>query len=67
MEFEDISNEEVPPPMPKKREMLKHAWLQMISMLEDVVVTQRTDGRMCLLGVCSYVLEMLDVVNLARN
>ena len=36
-------------------------------MLEDVVVTRRTDGRTCPLGVCSYVLETLDMVNLARN
>ena len=36
-------------------------------MLEDVVATQRTIGRTCPLGVCSYVLEMLDMVNLARN
>ena len=35
--------------------------------LEDVVVTRRTDRRTCPLGVCSYVLETLDVVNLARN
>ena len=35
--------------------------------LEDVVATRRTDGRTCPLGVCSYVLVMLDVVNLARN
>ena len=34
MEFGDASNEEAPPPNPKKREMLKPAWLQMISMLQ---------------------------------
>ena len=39
----------------------------LICLLEDVVATRRTDGRMCLLGVCSYVLETRDVVNLARN
>ena len=27
----------------------------------------RTDGQTCSLGVCSYVLETLEVVNLARN
>ena len=36
-------------------------------MLEDVVATRQTNGRTCLLGVCSYALETLDVVNLARN
>ena len=34
MEFRDASNEEAYPPNPKKREMMKHAWLQMISMLQ---------------------------------
>ena len=34
MEFEDASNEDAPPPNPKKREMMKHAQLQMISMLQ---------------------------------
>ena len=34
MEFENTSDQEVPPPMPKKREMLKHVWLQMITMLQ---------------------------------
>ena len=34
MEFGDASDEEAPPPNPKKREMSKHAWLQMISMLQ---------------------------------
>ena len=36
-------------------------------LLEDVVATRRTDRRMCPLGVCSYVLETLDMVNLASN
>ena len=40
---------------------------RLCDMLEDVVVTRRTDGWTCPIGVCSYVLEMLDVVNLARN
>ena len=39
----------------------------MLILLEDVVATQQTDRRTCPLGVCSYVLETLDVVNLARN
>ena len=34
MEFGDASNEEAPPPNPKKREMSKHSQLQMISMLQ---------------------------------
>ena len=34
MEFEDASDEEAPPLMPKKREMSKHAQLQMISLLQ---------------------------------
>ena len=34
MEFGDASDEEVPSPNPKKREMMKHAQLQMISMLQ---------------------------------
>ena len=36
-------------------------------MLEDVVVTQRTDRWTYPLGVCLYVLETLDVAHLARN
>ena len=32
MEFGNTSNKEAPPPNPKKREMLKHAQLRMISM-----------------------------------
>ena len=36
MEFGDASDEEAPSPNPKKREMLKHAWLQMISMLQGM-------------------------------
>ena len=28
---------------------------------------EQTDRQMCLLGVCTYVLVMLEVVNLARN
>ena len=39
----------------------------MTMMLEDVVATRRTDGWTCPLGVCSYVLETLDVAHLARN
>ena len=35
-------------------------------MLGDVVAT-RTNRWTCPLGVCSYVLETLEVVNLARN
>ena len=34
MEFGDASDEEVPSPNPKNREMMKHAQLQMISMLQ---------------------------------
>ena len=41
--------------------------LQWVLMLEDVVVTRQTDGQMCPLGVCSYVLETLDMAHLARN
>ena len=39
----------------------------MRGLLEDIVATRQTDGQTCLLGVCLYVLEMLDMVNLARN
>ena len=42
MEFGDASDEEAPPPNLKKREMLKHSWLQMISMLQAV----ESDGNM---------------------
>ena len=35
-------------------------------MLEDVVAT-RVNRQTCQLGVCSYVLETLEVVSLARN
>ena len=45
MEFEDPSDEEVSPPMCKKRDMSTHAWLQMISMLQvmenDGILKQR--------------------------
>ena len=34
MEFGDASDQEAPTPNPKKREMMKNAWLQMISMLK---------------------------------
>ena len=34
MEFGDASDDEAPPPNPKKRELMKSAWLQMISMLQ---------------------------------
>ena len=40
MQFEDASDEEAPPLNPKKKEMLKHAQLQMISMLQ----TMKTDN-----------------------
>ena len=36
MEFGDASNEEAPPPSPRKREILKNSWLQMISMLQGM-------------------------------
>ena len=36
MEFGDASDKETPPHNPKKREMLKHAQLQMISMLQGM-------------------------------
>ena len=36
MECEDASDEEAPPPCPRKREMLKYSWLQMISMLQSM-------------------------------
>ena len=34
MPFGDASDEEAPPPNPKKRETLKYTWLQMISMVQ---------------------------------
>ena len=36
MEFGDASDEEAPPPDSKKREMLKHAQLQLMSMLQGM-------------------------------
>ena len=36
MELGDASNEEAPPPSPRKREMLKNSLLQMISMLQGM-------------------------------
>ena len=49
------------------RDALGPELVTIYSLLEDVVATRRTDGQTCPLGVCSYVLETLDVVNLARN
>ena len=36
MELGDASDEEAPPPCPRKREMLKYPWLQMILMLQSM-------------------------------
>ena len=36
MELGDTSDEEAPPPSPKKREMSKNSWLQMIPMLQGM-------------------------------
>ena len=36
MEFGDASDNKAPPPSPRKREMSKHSWLQMISMLQGM-------------------------------
>ena len=41
MELGDSSNEEAPPPCPRKREMLKNSQLQMISILQGM---QDNDG-----------------------
>ena len=42
MELGDTSDEEASPPQPKKREMLKNQWIQMVSMLQML----QTENRM---------------------
>ena len=68
MELGDASDEEAPPPCPRKREMSKYSWLQMISMLQSMqcydglwrgsitIITKRVDV------ACSTVYQLWEQV-----